>query len=144
MHRERPFFNALVEFMISGPVMIQALEGDNAIAKKSRLMGATDPKAGRGGHDTRGLRRHRSMPMPCMVRMRRKQRKSKSRIFFATSEVSGRAEVMDVTELTSINLLDLDRQGLRDLFVATRREALPRRAGHEMDVPPPRHRFRRR
>ena len=44
VHRERPFFNALVEFMISGPVMIQALEGDNAIAKNRELMGATNPK----------------------------------------------------------------------------------------------------
>lgn len=44
VHRERPFFNDLVEFMISGPVMIQALEGDNAIAKNRELMGATDPK----------------------------------------------------------------------------------------------------
>ena len=44
VHRERPFFNALVEFMISGPVMIQVLEGDNAIAKNRELMGATNPK----------------------------------------------------------------------------------------------------
>ena len=44
VHRERPFFNALVEFMISGPVMIQALEGDDAIARHRELMGATDPK----------------------------------------------------------------------------------------------------
>ena len=44
VHRERPFFNALVEFMISGPVMIQALEGDNAILKNRELMGATNPK----------------------------------------------------------------------------------------------------
>ena len=44
VHKERPFFNALVEFMISGPVMIQALEGENAIAKNRELMGATDPK----------------------------------------------------------------------------------------------------
>ena len=44
VHRERPFFAALVEFMISGPVMIQALEGDDAIAKHRELMGATDPK----------------------------------------------------------------------------------------------------
>ena len=44
VHRERPFFNALVEFMISGPVMIQALEGDNAIMKNRELMGATNPK----------------------------------------------------------------------------------------------------
>src|SRR5213080_5029087 len=43
VHRERPFFNALVEFMISGPVMIQALEGEGAILKNRDLMGATDP-----------------------------------------------------------------------------------------------------
>ncbi len=44
VHRERPFFNALVEFMISGPVMIQVLEGENALLKNRELMGATNPK----------------------------------------------------------------------------------------------------
>jgi nucleoside-diphosphate kinase len=44
VHRERPFFTALVDFMISGPVMIQVLEGDDAIAKNRELMGATNPK----------------------------------------------------------------------------------------------------
>jgi nucleoside-diphosphate kinase len=44
VHRERPFFKDLVEFMTSGPVMIQVLEGDDAIAKNRDLMGATDPK----------------------------------------------------------------------------------------------------
>lgn len=44
VHRERPFFNALVEFMVSGPVMIQVLEGENAVAKNRELMGATNPK----------------------------------------------------------------------------------------------------
>jgi len=44
VHKGRPFFNDLVEFMISGPVMIQVLEGDNAIVKNRDLMGATDPK----------------------------------------------------------------------------------------------------
>ena len=44
VHRERPFFNALVEFMISGPVMIQVLEGENAVLKNRELMGATNPK----------------------------------------------------------------------------------------------------
>ena len=44
VHRERPFFKALVDFMISGPVMIQVLEGEGAIAKNRDLMGATDPK----------------------------------------------------------------------------------------------------
>jgi len=49
VHRGRPFFADLVEFMISGPVMIQVLEGDNAIAKNRDLMGATDPKKAAAG-----------------------------------------------------------------------------------------------
>jgi nucleoside-diphosphate kinase len=44
VHRERPFFKALVDFMISGPVMIQVLQGEGAIAKNRELMGATNPK----------------------------------------------------------------------------------------------------
>ena len=44
VHRARPFFRDLCEFMTSGPVMIQVLEGDNAVAKNRELMGATDPK----------------------------------------------------------------------------------------------------
>ncbi len=44
VHRDRPFFAALVEFMTSGPVMIQALEGENAIAMNRELMGATNPR----------------------------------------------------------------------------------------------------
>jgi nucleoside-diphosphate kinase len=49
VHRERPFFKDLVEFMISGPVMIQVLEGESAIAKNRELMGATDPKKAEAG-----------------------------------------------------------------------------------------------
>jgi nucleoside-diphosphate kinase len=49
VHRERPFFGALVEFMTSGPVMIQVLEGENAIVKNRDLMGATDPKKAAAG-----------------------------------------------------------------------------------------------
>jgi nucleoside-diphosphate kinase len=44
VHRERAFFRDLVEFMISGPIMVQVLEGEGAIAKNRDLMGATDPK----------------------------------------------------------------------------------------------------
>jgi nucleoside-diphosphate kinase len=44
VHRQRPFFNDLVTFMISGPVIVQVLEGDSAIQKNRDLMGATDPK----------------------------------------------------------------------------------------------------
>ena len=49
VHRSRPFFKDLVDFMVSGPIMVQVLEGENAIAKNRDLMGATDPKkAARG------------------------------------------------------------------------------------------------
>jgi nucleoside-diphosphate kinase len=44
VHRQRPFFNDLVNFMVSGPVMVQVLEGESAIRKNRDLMGATDPK----------------------------------------------------------------------------------------------------
>jgi len=44
VHRERPFFNALVEFMISGPVVVQVLEGENAVLKHREILGATNPK----------------------------------------------------------------------------------------------------
>ncbi|MBX9848149.1 MAG: nucleoside-diphosphate kinase [Rhodocyclaceae bacterium] len=49
VHRERPFFKDLVDFMISGPVMIQVLEGEGAILKNRDLMGATDPKKAEKG-----------------------------------------------------------------------------------------------
>lgn len=44
VHRERPFFKDLCDFMISGPVVVQVLEGDNAVAKNREVMGATNPK----------------------------------------------------------------------------------------------------
>lgn len=49
VHRERPFFGELVEFMTSGPVVVQVLEGDNAIAKYREVMGATDPAKAAAG-----------------------------------------------------------------------------------------------
>ena len=49
VHKERPFFKDLVSFMISGPVMIQVLQGENAILKNRDLMGATDPKKAAAG-----------------------------------------------------------------------------------------------
>ena len=49
VHKARPFFKDLVEFMISGPVMIQVLEGENAVLKNRDLMGATDPKKADAG-----------------------------------------------------------------------------------------------
>ncbi|HSW70030.1 MAG TPA: nucleoside-diphosphate kinase [Gammaproteobacteria bacterium] len=49
VHNERPFFNGLVSFMSSGPVLIQVLEGDNAIALNRQIMGATNPKEAAAG-----------------------------------------------------------------------------------------------
>jgi nucleoside-diphosphate kinase len=49
VHRGRPFFHDLVEFMISGPVLVQVLEGESAIARNRELMGATDPKKAEKG-----------------------------------------------------------------------------------------------
>ena len=49
MHKERPFFKDLVEFMTSGPVVVSVLEGDNAVAKNRELMGATNPKEAKAG-----------------------------------------------------------------------------------------------
>jgi len=49
VHKERPFFKDLVDFMISGPVMVQALEGENAISVHRQLMGATNPKDAAAG-----------------------------------------------------------------------------------------------
>jgi len=49
VHKDRPFFNDLVTFMTSGPVMIQTLEGDNAVLKNRELMGATNPQEAEAG-----------------------------------------------------------------------------------------------
>jgi nucleoside-diphosphate kinase len=49
VHRERPFFGELVDFMISGPVVVQVLEGDGAISRNREIMGATDPKKAASG-----------------------------------------------------------------------------------------------
>lgn len=49
VHKERPFFNDLVEFMVSGPVVVSVLEGENAVAKNRDLMGATNPKEAAAG-----------------------------------------------------------------------------------------------
>ncbi len=49
VHKERPFFNDLVDFMISGPVVVSVLEGENAIQKNRDLMGATNPKEAKAG-----------------------------------------------------------------------------------------------
>ena len=49
VHKDRPFFNDLVDFMVSGPVVVMVLEGDDAVAKNPDLMGATNPKEAKPG-----------------------------------------------------------------------------------------------
>ena len=49
VHKDRPFFNDLVSFMTSGPIMVQVLEGENAVAKHREIMGATNPKEAASG-----------------------------------------------------------------------------------------------
>ena len=60
VHKDRPFFNQLVEFMISGPVMVQVLQGDNAISKHRQLIGATIPKFAAPGTIRHDLAYHNS------------------------------------------------------------------------------------
>lgn len=86
VHRSRPFFSDLVKFMISGPVMVQVLEGEGAIGKNRELMGATDPKKPRVVLSVR-ISPIVSMPMPCMVPTRRKLRQTKFPIFSATQHL---------------------------------------------------------
>ncbi len=62
VHRERPFFRELVDFMISGPVVVQVLEGENAIAKHRDVMGATDPAKAAAGNNPQG---------PCQIDRRK-------------------------------------------------------------------------
>ncbi len=57
VHAERPFYRGLVAFMISGPIVVQVLEGPDAVALSREIMGATDPAARRVGHDPQGFRR---------------------------------------------------------------------------------------
>ena len=77
VHRERPFFRELVEFMISGPVVVQVLEGENAIAKYRDIMGATDPAKAARERSARATP-NRSARTRCMARMLPTRRKWKS------------------------------------------------------------------
>ena len=81
VHRERPFFRELVDFMISGPVVVQVLEGDNAIAKYRDVMGATDPAKAAVG-TIRKTTPGQLAKIRSMAPMRQKQLCGKSRNFF--------------------------------------------------------------
>ena len=74
VHKERPFFGGLVEFMISGPVVVQVLEGENAVAKNREVMGATDPKKAAAWHDPREVRRGHRGEFGAWLRQRRERR----------------------------------------------------------------------
>src|SRR5262245_18698745 len=115
VHKARPFFNDLVTFMISGPVMIQVLEGEGAILKNRDLMGATDPKKAAPGTiradfaqsiDANAV--HGSdAPETAHVEIA---------YFFSGTELCPRRGDATVVTATKVNLLDYDRNGLRELF----------------------------
>ena len=67
VHRERPFYGSLVDFMTSGPVVVQVLEGDNAVAKNREVMGATNPPTRMPAPSARNSP-NRSKPTRCTVR----------------------------------------------------------------------------
>lgn len=83
VHRERPFFKDLVTFMISGPVVVQVLEGEGAIAKNREVMGATNPANAAAGTIRKEFA-NGSRPIRSTVRTRRKPRPTRSGSFFGT------------------------------------------------------------
>ena len=78
-HKERPFYNDLVDFMVSGPVVVQVLEGENAIAKNREIMGATNPAEADEGTLAKILPRA-LMPIPytALTHLKRQRKKSSS------------------------------------------------------------------
>ena len=78
VHRERPFFNSLTEFMSSGPVVVMVLEAPDAIKKWRTLMGATDPGQGRRRHAPEGIRAVDRATTPRTAPTRRRRRPSRS------------------------------------------------------------------
>ena len=143
VHKARPFFNDLVAFMISGPVMIQVLEGEDAIAKNRDLMGATDPKKADKGTiradfadsiDANAV--HGSdAPETAAVEIA---------FFFPGMNVYTRADAASARARGMVNLLDFDLDGLGGLLRAARREALSRHPAVSLDPPARRGRLRRR
>ena len=87
MHKERPFFGDLVAFMISGPVVVQVLEGENAVALNREVMGATDPKKAAPGTIRRDFAENRSRPIRCMARIRPRTPRTEIAFFFAGIEI---------------------------------------------------------
>ena len=125
VHAARPFFKDLVEFMTSGPVMIQVLEGENAIAKNRELMGATDPKKAAQGTIRADFARsidanavHGSDGAETA--------RDRDRVLLPRGEMSATAES---TRRVKVNLLGLRRRGPRALLRGAGREAVSRAPG---------------
>jgi len=133
--RERPFFKDLVDFMISGPVLVQVLQGEGAIAKNRELMGATDPKNGREGNQSAPTSPTRSTPMRCTARTRPKQRAPRSH---------SSSRLRDLSALTHGD--QPSRPSIRRAWNGSSpasAKAVPRAPGPEVDPSPRRRRFRR-
>ncbi len=88
VHRERTFFNDLVAFMTSGPVVVQVLEGENAVARNREVMGATNPAEADEGTIRKGVCRIHQR-IPCTVPMRRKPPRREIAFFFKEDEIVG-------------------------------------------------------
>ena len=110
VHRERPFFKDLVKYMTSGPVIVQVLEGENAIAKNREIMGATDPKKAAPGTIRADSRRASSRTW-CTAPTRRRPPPSRSRTSSARRSCTRAADAARCTHVMNspaqTNLLGL-------------------------------------
>ena len=130
VHRERPFFRDLVDFMISGPVMIQVLEGENAIARNRELMGATDPEEGGRRARSAPISRSRSTPTPCTARTRRRRPRVEIAYFFPALAVTAARTANGIRASHRDDQPARPRPaGARRVLRRTRREAVSRAAG---------------
>ena len=128
--------------MISGPVMIQVLEGENAIAKNRELMGATDPKKADAGHHPRRLRRQHRRQRRARLR-RRRDRRGRDRVLLPRHERLHAAEPASSPAMT-VNLLEFDLRRAGRVLRAAGREALSRDPAVPLDPPARRARLRAR
>ncbi len=88
VHRERPFFGELVDFMLSGPVVVQVLEGDDAVKRNREVMGATNPADAAEGTDPQDVRRkHRGQHRPRLGQ--RRERRDRDRLLLQPEEIVG-------------------------------------------------------
>jgi hypothetical protein len=122
VHRERPFFKDLVDFMTSGPVMIQVLEGESAIAKNRDLMGATDPKKAAPGT----IRADFAKSIDANASTAPTARRRRAPRSLLLPGIGGLQPLTRAgAERTHvINLLDLDAAGLAALFAEIRARSL--------------------